>query len=56
MKNCQNLYVLSTLACQLSECLSTSELNILAANLTVLGDMLESILACQEQTTETSAE
>lgn len=54
MKHCQNLYLLSTIACQLGECLSPEELSILAADLNVLGDMLASILACQEQTTKTS--
>lgn len=47
MKNCFNLYVLSTIACQLSECLEEDDLEILATELTTLGYMLESILARQ---------
>ena len=47
MKNCFNLYFLSTIACQLSECLDEDELEILATELTTLGYMLESILARQ---------
>lgn len=45
MNNCQNLYFLSTLACQLADCLTEDELAILSADLVALGDMLESILA-----------
>lgn len=45
MNNCQNLYFLSTIACQLAGCLSDDELSVLGANLTTLGDMLASILA-----------
>lgn len=44
---CSNLYFLSTLACKASECLDQDELTILAADLSTLGDMLESILARQ---------
>ena len=45
MNNCTNLYFLSTIACQLSECLSEKELETLSADLTALGYMLESLLA-----------
>lgn len=45
MKNCCNLYLLSTLACQLAECLSKEELATLSADLVVLGDMLANLLA-----------
>ena len=45
MYNCQNLYLLSSLACQLSNCLNEKELEILAAELTVLGDMIVNLLA-----------
>ena len=45
MKNCSNLYILSTLACQLSDCLSDDELAVLAADLVVLSDMLANIIA-----------
>lgn len=47
MKNCSNLYYLSTIACKMSECLSEEELAVLASDLVVLGDMLASILARQ---------
>ena len=47
MNNCTNLYVLSTIACKLAECLNSDELNILSADLQTLGEMLESILARQ---------
>lgn len=47
MKDCSNLYYLSTIACKLSECLSEEELSVLASDLVVLGDMLASILAHQ---------
>lgn len=49
MNNCTNLYVLSVIACQLSECLNTDELNILAADLQVLGDMLSAISARRDE-------
>ncbi|MCI8363408.1 MAG: hypothetical protein HFG34_00415 [Eubacterium sp.] len=45
--NCSNLYILSTLACQMSECLNEKELRRLAADLTALGYMIESLLAHQ---------
>ena len=43
MNHCSDLYVLSTVACQLSECLSKEELELLAVNLRALGEMLEVI-------------
>lgn len=43
MNNCPNLYLLSTIACQLSECLTEDEIELLASNLKVLGEMLELI-------------
>ena len=43
--NCQNLYILSTIACQLAECLDEKELETLAADLTALGYMIESLMA-----------
>lgn len=43
--NCTHLYFLSTVACQLAECLDENALEILAADLNALGDMLESLLA-----------
>ncbi len=45
MNNCSNLFILSTIACKLADCLSDEELEALAANLNVLGDMIESTLA-----------
>ena len=45
--NCSNLFTLSAIACQLAECMSENELNILSADLTTLADMLESIIARQ---------
>ncbi|MGN0155351.1 MAG: DUF6774 domain-containing protein [Lachnospiraceae bacterium] len=47
MNNCTNLYLLSTIACQLSECLDKDDLAVLAADLVVLSDMLANILARQ---------
>jgi hypothetical protein len=44
MSPCTNLYFLSTLACQLAQCLDEAELEILSADLTTLADMLASIL------------
>ena len=43
MNHCSDLYFLSTVACQLSECLSGEELELLAVNLRALGEMLEVI-------------
>lgn len=48
MKNCSHLYFLSTLACQLAECLTEDETSVLAADLLVLSDMLSDILARQD--------
>lgn len=45
--NCTNLYLLSTIACQLTECLSEEELEMLSSDLTALGYMIESLLAHQ---------
>ena len=45
--NCQNLYFLSTIACQLAECLEKDELEKLSADLTALGYMIESLLTHQ---------
>lgn len=50
--NCSNLYFLSTIACQLSKCLSAEELEILSSDLTALGYMLESLLARQSRCEE----
>ena len=48
MKQCSNLFYLSTIACKLSECLSEQELTTLAADLVVLSDMLANLLAHQD--------
>lgn len=45
MKNCSNLFYLSTIACKLADCLSEEELAVLTADLDVLSDMLTSISA-----------
>ena len=45
MQNCSNLYFLTTLACQLADCLSGDELTILAADLVVMADLLTNIVA-----------
>ena len=45
MSDCKNLFFLSTIACQLSQCLTTEELAALSADLVVLGDMLANIIA-----------
>lgn len=44
MNNCQNLYLLSAIACRLADCLSEEELSALSADLVVLGDMLANLL------------
>lgn len=48
MANCCTLYFLSTLSCQLAECLSENELAALSADLSTLGSMLATILAHRE--------
>ena len=48
MDSCSNLFYLSTIACQLSECLSEKEIAKLAADLVVLSDMLANIIAHQD--------
>lgn len=45
MNGCSNLFVLSSIACQLSECLSEEELTVFAADILALSDMISSILA-----------
>ena len=41
MNNCSHLYLISSIACQLSECLSKDELELLAADLKALGETRE---------------
>ena len=50
--NCSSLYVLSAIACQLSECMEEKELEILASSLTTLGYMIESLSARQSDCTK----
>lgn len=45
--NCSDLYILSTVACQLAECLDKQELETLSVDLTILGYMLDSLLTHQ---------
>lgn len=45
MDHCFDLYLLSAVACQLSECLCEEELQVLSASLKSLGEMLELSLA-----------
>ena len=45
MKNCSNLYFLTTLACKIAECFTEEELVVLSADLVVLGDMIANIVA-----------
>lgn len=45
MQNCTNLYLLSTVACKLAECLPEKELNQLSSDLVVLSDMLANLIA-----------
>ena len=47
MNHCADLYLLSTIACELAKCLTEDELTILAINLTTLGDMLAVIATKQ---------
>ena len=56
MKNCSNLFYLSTIACKLSECMSEKELAALSADLVVLSDMLANILARQDLCTSQATE
>lgn len=48
MNSCSNLFYLSAIACQLSECLSEKEMATLAADLVVLSDMLANIITHKE--------
>ena len=44
MTNCSNLYILSTIACELAHCLNQDELELLATDLVALGDMIQTII------------
>lgn len=52
---CCDLIFLSTLACRLQECMDDDELEVLAASLNALGDLLSVALArnalCDKETT-----
>lgn len=43
MESCTDLYLLASVACQLAECLDQNQLEILAADLVVLSDMLANL-------------
>ncbi len=47
MKNCTNLYYLSSIACMLADCFDEAGLKILSSDLITLGEMIESVLARQ---------
>ena len=47
MKDCTDLYVLSTIACKIAECVTEEELALLAIKFTTLGDMLSVIVTRQ---------
>lgn len=56
MDECELIMLVSTVACTLSKCCSTDELNILSVVFTQLGDSLATILAkrqlCETTTTD----
>ena len=60
MENCTDLFILSSIACKISECLTDDELALLAVNLTTLADMLQTTLTrrtvcktvCQEKSSQ----
>ncbi|MDD3414611.1 MAG: hypothetical protein PHY47_11500 [Lachnospiraceae bacterium] len=58
MENCCDLYIISTIACKIAECLTDEELALAAANFTMLGDALALIAAkracCEKQKESTS--
>lgn len=45
--NCTDLYLLSTIACRLTECIEEKELEALSADLLTIADMFTSLLAHQ---------
>lgn len=49
-QDCTNLYFLSSIACQLANCLDEKELEVLSADLTTLGYMIESLLTHKRAT------
>ena len=42
---CTDIYLLTTIACQLSKCLSEEELTLLSIDLVTLGDLISSNIA-----------
>ncbi len=56
MPDCTNLYFLSAISCQLSECLSSDELEKLKSDLLVLGYMLENITARKDSCKNTGCQ
>lgn len=55
MNGCADLYLLSSIACELSKCLSEDALTMLGVNLTALGDMLTVLATRQEICNKTEA-
>ena len=53
MNACQNLFMLSGIACRLYECLDEDEFEALAADLSALGEMMGTLLIhqCKPQQT-----
>ncbi len=49
MENCPDIVAITLLACQISECLSDDELEILSADLSLLSDAITAILVRRSQ-------
>ncbi|KAF5060327.1 DUF6774 domain-containing protein [Anaerotignum sp.] len=49
MENCPDIVAITLLACQISECLSDEELEILCADLSLLSDAITAILVRRSQ-------
>lgn len=47
---CPDLFLLSAIACKLAEIFTKDELSVLSANILALGDLLQVILANQDNT------
>lgn len=48
MNECSDVLLITSLACQLADCLSDDELALLSANLMLMADAIASILAKRE--------
>lgn len=55
MANCSDLFVLSSLACNIADCLDDDQLALTAARLTTLSDMLTTIAAQRAITSSSCA-